>query len=47
MYTETLLEKRGSGDGQRLWDYDTTERFFNAVSACAAWKTTLEQTALL
>ena len=23
---------RGSGDGQRLWDYDTTERYFNAVS---------------
>ena len=25
--------KRGSGDGQRRWDYDTTERSFNAVSA--------------
>ena len=25
--------KRGSGDGQRWWDYDTTERSFNAVSA--------------
>ena len=22
--------KRGGGDGQRRWDYDTTERFFNA-----------------
>ena len=29
--------KRYSGDGQRLWDYGTTERFFNAVSAlCVA-----------
>ena len=28
---------RDSGDGQRLWDYGTTERFFNAVSAlCVA-----------
>ena len=25
--------KRGSGDGQRRWDYDTTERSFNAISA--------------
>ena len=24
--------KRGSGDGQRRWDYDTTERSFNAIS---------------
>ena len=29
--------KRGSGDGQRRWDYDTTERSFNAISAlCVA-----------
>ena len=29
--------KRGSGDRQRLWDYGTTERSFNAVSAlCVA-----------
>ena len=30
--------KRGSGDGQRRWDYDTTERSFNAISAskCAS-----------
>ena len=27
--------KRGRGDGQRRWDYDTTERSFNAV--CALW----------
>ena len=25
--------KRGSGDDQRVWDYDTTVRSFNAVSA--------------
>ena len=32
--------KRGSGDGQRRWDYDTTERSFNAVSTLcvAGWK---------
>ena len=29
----TLLELRDSGDGQRLWDYGTTEQSFNAVSA--------------
>ena len=29
--------KRGSGDGQKRWDYDTTERSFNAISAlCVA-----------
>ena len=29
--------KRGSEDGQRRWDYDTTERSFNAISAlCVA-----------
>ena len=28
--------KCGSGDGQRLWDYGTTERSFNAVSALCA-----------
>ena len=29
--------KRGSGDGQGRWDYDTTERSFNAISAlCVA-----------
>ena len=36
MWLPGILDDGGSGDGQRRWDYDTTERSFNAIS-CAMY----------